>query len=133
MIWGVLRLFWFCDLQVATSKRVVGRQTTIISCCNKHRLCSVLFICSMKAFFSKSPSSGTYTESDSIKVLPYSTVEKNALTLTVKKLNREDTGSVDIQAILNKGENATPKLFAIFIQNYANQEYNEKCILMFKY
>ena len=35
--------------------------------------------------------------------------------------------------ILNKSENATPELFAIYIQNYANQEYNGKCILMFKY
>ena len=35
--------------------------------------------------------------------------------------------------ILNKSENATPKLFAIYIQNYANQECNGKCILMFKY
>ena len=35
--------------------------------------------------------------------------------------------------ILNKSENATPELFAIYIQNYANQECNGKCILMFKY
>ena len=35
--------------------------------------------------------------------------------------------------ILNKSENATPKLFAIYIQNYANQDCNGKCILMFKY
>ena len=35
--------------------------------------------------------------------------------------------------ILNKSENATPELFAIYIQNYANQECNWKCILMFKY
>ena len=35
--------------------------------------------------------------------------------------------------ILNKSENATPKLFAIYIQNNANQECNWKCILMFKY
>ena len=34
---------------------------------------------------------------------------------------------------LNKSENATPVLFAIYIQNYANQECNGKCILMFKY
>ena len=27
-----------------------------------------------------------------------------------------------IQTILNKSENATPELFAIYIQNYANQE-----------
>ena len=33
--------------------------------------------------------------------------------------------------ILNKGENSTPELFAIYIQNYANQECNLKCILMF--
>ena len=26
--------------------------------------------------------------------------------------------------ILNKSENATPELFAIYIQNYANQECN---------
>ena len=36
-------------------------------------------------------------------------------------------------SILNKSENATLKLFAIYIQNNANQEYNGKCILMFKY
>ena len=35
--------------------------------------------------------------------------------------------------ILNKSENATPELIAIYIQNYANQECNGKCILMFKY
>ena len=35
--------------------------------------------------------------------------------------------------ILNKSENATPELFAIFIQNYASQECNGKCFLMFKY
>ena len=35
--------------------------------------------------------------------------------------------------ILNKSENATPELFAIYIQNYANQICNGKCILMFKY
>ena len=35
--------------------------------------------------------------------------------------------------ILNKSENATPEMFAINIQNYANQECNGKCILMFKY
>ena len=35
--------------------------------------------------------------------------------------------------ILNKSENATPELFVIYIQNYANQECNGKCILMFKY
>ena len=29
-----------------------------------------------------------------------------------------------IQCILNKSENATPELFAIYIQNYANQECN---------
>ena len=29
--------------------------------------------------------------------------------------------------ILNKSENATPELFAIYIQNYANQECNGKC------
>ena len=40
---------------------------------------------------------------------------------------------VRMQTILNKSENATPELFAIYIQNYANQEYNRKCILMFKY
>ena len=28
------------------------------------------------------------------------------------------------EAILNKSENATPELFAIYIQNYANQECN---------
>ena len=38
-----------------------------------------------------------------------------------------------LDSILNKSENATPELFAIYIQNYANQEYNGKCILMFKY
>ena len=35
--------------------------------------------------------------------------------------------------ILNKSENATHKLFAIYIQNYANQECNGKCIFMFNY
>ena len=35
--------------------------------------------------------------------------------------------------ILNKSEKATPELFAIYKQNYANQECNWKCILMFKY
>ena len=35
--------------------------------------------------------------------------------------------------ILNKSENATPELFAIYLQNYANQECKWKCILMFKY
>ena len=35
--------------------------------------------------------------------------------------------------ILNKSENVTPELFVIYIQNYANQECNGKCILMFKY
>ena len=35
------------------------------------------------------------------------------------------------QNILNKSENATPDLCAIYIQNYANQECNGKCILMF--
>ena len=35
--------------------------------------------------------------------------------------------------ILNKSENATPELFATYIQNYANQECNWKCILMSKY
>ena len=37
------------------------------------------------------------------------------------------------QSILNKSENATPKLFATYIQNYANQECNRQCILMSKY
>ena len=36
-------------------------------------------------------------------------------------------------SILNKSENATPELFAICIQNYEDQECNDKCILMFKY
>ena len=31
---------------------------------------------------------------------------------------------VGIYNILNKSENATPELFAIYIQNYANQECN---------
>ena len=35
--------------------------------------------------------------------------------------------------ILNKSENATPELFVIHIQNYANQECNGTFILMFKY
>ena len=35
--------------------------------------------------------------------------------------------------ILNKSENATPELFAIYIHNYANQECTGKCILMFNY
>ena len=35
--------------------------------------------------------------------------------------------------ILNKSENATPELFAIYIKNYANQECNGKCIEMSKY
>ena len=39
----------------------------------------------------------------------------------------------DFQYILNKSENVTPELFAIYIHNYANQECNGKCILMFKY
>ena len=30
--------------------------------------------------------------------------------------------------ILSKSENATPELFAIYIQNNANQECNGKCI-----
>ena len=34
--------------------------------------------------------------------------------------------------ILDKSENATPQLFAIHIQNYANQECNFKCILICK-
>ena len=38
-----------------------------------------------------------------------------------------------INDILNKSENATPELFPTYIQNYANQECNRKCILMFKY
>ena len=29
-----------------------------------------------------------------------------------------------LYTILNKSENATPELFAIYIQNYANQECN---------
>ena len=37
------------------------------------------------------------------------------------------------KTILNKSENATPELFAIYIQNYANHECNGKCILMFKF
>ena len=32
-------------------------------------------------------------------------------------------------SILNKSENATPKLFAIYIQNNANQEYNDSVYL----
>ena len=32
--------------------------------------------------------------------------------------------------ILNKSENATPELLAIYIHNYANQKCNRKCILM---
>ena len=35
--------------------------------------------------------------------------------------------------ILNKSENATPELFAISIQNYANQECKRACMLMLKY
>ena len=37
-----------------------------------------------------------------------------------------DNDSCDIHCsdILNKSENATPELFAIYIQNYANQECN---------
>ena len=35
--------------------------------------------------------------------------------------------------ILNKSENATPELFAIYIKNYANQECSWNCIWMFKY
>ena len=38
-----------------------------------------------------------------------------------------------ILTMLNKSENATPELFAIYIQNYTNQECKWKCILMFKY
>ena len=38
-----------------------------------------------------------------------------------------------VLSILNKSENATPELFAIYIQTYANQECNGKCILMIKY
>ena len=34
--------------------------------------------------------------------------------------------------ILNKSENATPEMFAIYIQSYGNQECKWKCILMFK-
>ena len=44
----------------------------------------------------------------------------------------EVSGSVYAN-ILNKSESATPELFAIYIQNYANQECKWKCILMFKY
>ena len=35
--------------------------------------------------------------------------------------------------LLNKSENTTPELFAIYIQSYANQECKWKGILMFKY
>ena len=45
-------------------------------------------------------------------------------------LKRESSKLINI---LNKSENPTPELFAIYIQNYANQECNGKCILMFKY
>ena len=49
----------------------------------------------------------------------------------------EDSYDIEYQYysiyILNKSENATPELFAIYIQNYANQECKLKCILMFKY
>ena len=38
-----------------------------------------------------------------------------------------------LRNILNKSENATFELFVIYIQHYANQECNGKCILMFKY
>ena len=38
-----------------------------------------------------------------------------------------------LETILNKSENATPELFVIYLQNYANQECNGMCILMFKY
>ena len=38
-----------------------------------------------------------------------------------------------VSNILNKSENSTPELFAIYIQNYANQECKWKCILIFKY
>ena len=34
----------------------------------------------------------------------------------------------DPSNILNKSENATPELFAIYKQNFANQECNGKCI-----
>ena len=35
--------------------------------------------------------------------------------------------------ILNKSENATLELCAIYKQNYANQECKWNCVLMFKY
>ena len=37
------------------------------------------------------------------------------------------------ETILNKSENATPELFAIYIQNYAYQECKWTCNLMFEY
>ena len=40
---------------------------------------------------------------------------------------------LQIVYILNKSENATSELFALYIQNYANQECKWKCSLMFKY
>ena len=49
-------------------------------------------------------------------------------------MHRAETQIADgAKPILNKSENATPELFAIYIQNYANQECKRKCILMFKY
>ena len=41
--------------------------------------------------------------------------------------------SLAIDHTLNKSENATPELFAIYMQNYANQECKWKFVLMFKY
>ena len=36
--------------------------------------------------------------------------------------NNINEKNITFQNILNKSENATPELFAIYIQNYANQE-----------
>ena len=54
-----------------------------------------------------------------------STIQLHFLLIVSSPLNRP--------YILNKSKDATPELFAISIQNYANQECNRKCILMFKY
>ena len=52
--------------------------------------------------------------------------------LSVEKHGYRDGAGFSMH-LLNKSENATPELFAIYIQNYANQECNLKCSLMFKY
>ena len=42
----------------------------------------------------------------------------------IMQMENEKSKYFDNIAILNKSENATPELFATYIQNYANQECN---------